>query len=172
MSSSKGWVVDAETKTPVPGVVIFLEYLQVNSLLGEGRHTVAAAEGVTDEQGYFSVPDNGWAINWQMFWATDKLVTVFKSGYKPISSSSWGSLIDHDGGMPPGTYIWKFKYGKPYILLKRYKNLEEMIKDRRDRTTTTEEISPGSDVKLEKWKLLREELSKEYKLLFPERNLR
>jgi hypothetical protein len=165
----KGWIVDAETHEPVEGVVVFIEFVQSHFL--SGRTYVDAAEVLTDERGYFSVPDKSWSVNlWKML-HTDTIMTIFKSGYAPIVGN-WNGLVENDGGMPKGTFIWKIDQGKPSILLKRYKSVEEMIQNRRPGPgrIVGPDVSQGSDVESEKWKLLREETNKERNILYPGNN--
>jgi len=164
----RGYVVDSETKAPVKDVVVFIEFIAPNSFLAEGRSTVDASEGKTDEKGYFSVPDKGWSLNpWKMLFMSSDL-TIFKSEYVPIQGT-WSNLKDetYEPYISKAKVVWKVEYGKPYIVLRKYKNLEEMVNDRTYHGIMKETIQPGSDVKGETWKFLGEELNKEHKMLFP-----
>jgi hypothetical protein len=157
IAAYKGWVVDAETKEPVEGVVVFIEFV-APTLLGAGYY-VDAAEARTDDKGYFAVPDKGWSFNlWQMVW-TDTLVTIFKSGYEPIKGSSWGAMKSREWGAPKGTIVWKIEYGRPYILLKKANP------DLKKRLSNFEGLNPGGPQ--EKRKQLDNEIQKEYEILLP-----
>lgn len=165
-SAYKGYVVDSETKEPIEGVVVFMEFLQPNPV--EGRHVVDAAEAVTDQNGYFSVPSKGWSLfPIQMF--PDNPVTVFKSGYEPLHAPFWSKLISTeelrssramDRHVP---YTWKVSYGKPYLLMYKYKNLEEMRKGRME-NGVIHSLSPGGPP--ENRKFLDDEIKKERDLLY------
>jgi hypothetical protein len=163
----QGWVVDAETHEPVEGVVVFIEFVQSHFM--SGRTYADAAESVTDKSGYFSVSDKRWSWNpWKML-TTDTIVTIFKSGYAPVAGGPWWALLDREWGAPKGTHIWKIEHGRPYILLKKYKSIEEMIQNRRPGPGRIggPDVSPGSDVEPEKWKFLRGEVNKEQDILYP-----
>lgn len=162
----KGWILDAETKEPVEGAVVFIEFDSVG-FPGGGSYYVNATEVRSDDKGYFSLPFKGWSFNLFGMLFTRPQVTIFRSGYKPIIGN-WGNFLDVNWGegSSMGKPILKVEYGKPYILLKKYKSLEEMIKDRLNGFILKQDMSPGSDVKPEKWKLLQEELNKEHELLF------
>jgi hypothetical protein len=173
--SYQGYIVNADTKEPVEGVVVYIEFLQGNLL--EGEHTVGAAETRTNKDGYFSLPFRGWSFNPFGMLLPSNLVSVFKTGYEPVYLLEWKYLkdpshqtasISRQQSVP---LIWKIEWGKPYILLKKYKDLEDLIKNRRRGTTTSDSFSPG-DVANKKWKLMREEEKKEEYLLFPERKSR
>ncbi len=157
LAAYKGWVVDAETHEPVEGVVVFIEFVQSHFMAG--RTYVDAAEVLTDKDGYFAVPDKSWSVNlWKML-HTDTIVTIFKSGYAPIVGN-WNGLVENEGGMPKGTFIWKMDQGKPYILLKKANpDLKKRLSDLGNAST--------SGVPPEKKELLDKEVEKEYKLLVP-----
>lgn len=154
----RGYVVDAETKEPVKDAVVFIEFDSVG--LGGGSFYGNAAEGLTDEKGYFSVPYKGWSFNpWRMLW-TDTLVTFFKSGYEPPVGSSWGALMKYEWGYPKGTLLWKIENGKPFILLKKAST------DREKRLSDLHSIHT-SGVPPEKRQLLENEIQKELEILYP-----
>lgn len=112
----KGRVVDADTKEPVEGVVVYMEWVAPH--WPEGHDDVGAYETITDKEGKFSL-SRYWSINlWKMAWA-DNLLTIFKSGYEPISGSSWRYFLKIEWGAPKGKYIWKIEHGKPVILLRK-----------------------------------------------------
>jgi hypothetical protein len=161
LAAYQGWIVDAETHEPVEGVVVFIEFLQPNALLGEGRHYVNAAEVLTDTHGYFSVPYKGWSwLPWRML-VTSNLVTIFKSGYAPLGGT-WANFLDVNWGVGSsmGQPIWKMNQGKPYILLQKANpDIKKRLSDLGNAST--------SGVPPEKKTLLDNEVEKEYKLLVP-----
>lgn len=152
----EGWIVDAETKEPVEGVVVFVAWLQGH--IDSGRTDVDSAETPTDARGHFFIP-TWWSFNpWKNF-TTEGLVTIFKSGYEPIIGGPWDYLLKGEWGMPQGTYIWKFQEGKPVILLHRAST------DLKKRRLDSSRVNPrGSD---ENTRLLRQEEDKEHNVLYP-----
>lgn len=167
LTKYSGYVVDEETKEPVKDVVVFIDFIAPNSFLAEGRRTVDVTEGLTDENGFFSLSNKGWSFNpWQMLYTTNDF-TIFKSGYLPISGSSWRQIL-HEF---PSTYvwstkelfyyIWKVENRRPFILLKNANpDREKRLSDFRSVYCS---FSP------EKVKLLDKECQKEYDILFPSR---
>jgi len=153
--SFEGWIVDAETKEPVEGVVVLIAWVQARI---SGRRALDAAETVTDAKGHFFIP-TWWSLNpWRNF-TTEGFVTIFKSGYEPIGYGAWDDLLDIEWGAPKGTYIWKVeKTGRPMLLLRRVTDVQQ-----RDMDIGT--VDPGGDVPEEKKELLRNEIDKEYEII-------
>jgi hypothetical protein len=122
----EGWIVDAETKEPIEGVVVFVDWVQAH--MDSGRTDVDVAETLTDAEGYFIIP-TWWSFNpWKNF-TTEGLVTIFKSGYEPILGGPWNALLEREWGMPKGTYIWKIENGQPVILLKKVLDIDQRRKN-------------------------------------------
>ena len=151
----RGYVVDADTKEPVKDVVVFVKFVSAG-FPGGGRYVSNASECLSDEKGYFSLPDK-WPFN--PFTSDD--ITIFKSGYVPIPGR-WDQLKDltYEPYIVNAKVVWKVEYGKPYILLKKASmNREKRLDDIRGIYT--------SGVPTEKRKLLDNEIQKEYELFLP-----
>jgi hypothetical protein len=56
-------------------------------------------------------------------------VTIFKSGYKPITGGPWAFLVEEDWGSPKGTYILNVEGGKPVILLRKATDIQQRDRD-------------------------------------------
>lgn len=121
----KGQIVDADTKEPIEGVVVFMEwsYLEFN-LMPHAHKFAGAYDTLTDTEGRFSL-QRWWSLNpWRLMFA-DNLLTIFKSGYEPIGGGSWWSLLEYEWGADKGTFIWKLEDGNPVILLKKVSDIEQ-----------------------------------------------
>lgn len=155
----EGWIVDANTKEPVEGVVVSIEWVQDH--INSGGTHVETAETLTDEKGHFYIP-GWWSFNpWKNF-MTYALPTFFKSGYEPIVGGPWDAFLEIEWGAPKGTFIWKIQKGRPVILFhKASTDLEE-------RRRSSGRVGTPEDG--EKMKLLRKEMDKEHNLLFPKLN--
>lgn len=162
--SYNGYVVDKETKEPIEGTVVSIEFLNPQFL--GGSYAAGAAEDVTDKNGYFSVPFRGFSFNPFGMLLRDNLVTVFKSEYEPVSTLAWYHFfprqIYSNGPKVPSEYTWKVEHGKPYILLHKYKNLEEM---RKSRMVNGQIYSVTASYYPDKWISLYKEIEKERALL-------
>ena len=151
----EGQIVDAETKEPIAGVVVFMNWQQ--AIFSHGHKFRDAFETLTDQEGRFSLP-RYWSWNpWRLL-TTESFVTIFKSGYEPIKGSRWEWMLTHEWGAPKGSIVWKIEGGKPIILLRK-------VEDFRDRRKFS--VGPGGNVPAEKSSLLRKELDKEHEILFP-----
>ena len=140
----KGQIVDAETKEPVDGVVVFMEwsYLQFN-LMPHSHAFAAAYETLTDKDGRFSLP-GWWSLNpWRMM-TGDHLITIFKGGYEPIVSGSgvWRAWTAEENGVPKSPNVWKIEKGRPVILLKKVSDREQRMRamDRVDYRATKDNL--------------------------------
>lgn len=158
-----GYIVDSETKEPVEGVVVNVEFIQRKLILDEGAYYVDSAEALTDKEGYYTVPNRSWSFNLLKMWETETYFTIFKVGYKPIEALGWDlSNLNHSSH-----YAWKIENGKTYINLRKYKNLDEMIKDRLNGGGNYESFYSPSRGEPEKQKLIGAEINKERSLLTP-----
>ncbi|MFQ5598533.1 MAG: carboxypeptidase-like regulatory domain-containing protein [Nitrospiria bacterium] len=136
----EGRVVDAETKEPVAGVVVLMEWSTLEFNLMPHNHVFAEAhETLTDEEGRFSLP-RYWSFNpWKLLF-TDNILTIFKSGYAPITGGAWWTLLEYEWGADKGKFIWKIEDGKPVLLLKKASDREQRLRNmRRVRRSPTKE---------------------------------
>lgn len=155
----EGWIVDADTKEPVEGVVVFVEWVQAH-LMDSGGIYVDAAETQTDAEGYFAIP-SWWSFNPLKNFLTAGLVTIFKSGYQPIAGGYWDRFLEIEWGAPKGTFIWKFRRFHPIILLHK-------ASDGNLRRSNFDRLNPHGSK--EKTVLIRREMDKEDAVLFPDKN--
>lgn|GEM_PF-4943704 len=120
----KGRVVDAETKEPIEGVVVIMEwdYLQFN-IMPHAFVFAGAVETLTDKEGRFSL-SRWWSFNpWKTLTSRNHL-TIFKSGYEPITGGAWDYLLEEEWHMPKGTIVLKVEDGEPVLLLKKFSDIE------------------------------------------------
>jgi hypothetical protein len=142
----KGQIVDAETKTPVEGVVILGVWHKVAIGPGGGSHKFyEARETLSRKDGNFEI--DGLGLVWRL--TTDSInVVIFKSGYQYIGTKTWESFKSSTYGRV------KWEGGRAIIPLKKL-TMEERRKKPADK-----ELIP--DIKQ---RLLIKELNKEYKEL-------
>lgn len=152
--SFRGKIVDAETKEPVEGAVVLIDWRELHFFAGSTFYD--AQETLTDKNGEFYIPGiwifNPW--NWISLHAS---ATIYKSGYYGIDVP-WKSLLKPWGEPIAGTrktYVLEVKDGKPLILLKKL-TIEE-----RKRYSTPD----WGDIPSEKVKLLIQEVNKERNFL-------
>jgi hypothetical protein len=154
----KGRIVDAETKEPIEGVVVFMKwsYLEFD-IMPHAHAFVDARETLTDKEGRFSLP-GWWSFNPWRTLTRRNLVTIFKSGYEPIIGGPWNALLELEWGMPKGTFIWKMEDDEPVILLRKFKSIEGIKDNKKSRGAMP-------SVPDEKMRLLRSEMDKEDELV-------
>jgi hypothetical protein len=155
----RGKIVDADTKEPIAGVVVLIEWHQIHPLRG-GSSFYDAQETVTDKHGEFYIPGI-WSLNPLVWIRTEAYVTIFKSGYGTIRGT-WKALLDIELGAPKGTYILKIENDIPVFILEKLIKREE-----RWRRIPSTPFVPfrDDDPRAEKWRLLRQEIEKEKKIL-------
>lgn len=77
-----GKIVDTETKDPIEGVVVFIEWDQKRAgILGAGTIMRYAQETVTDKNGDFSLP-GVWVFNPWRYLTIEAHIYIYKSGYE------------------------------------------------------------------------------------------
>lgn len=103
----RGKIVDVNTKEPIEGVVVLVEWWKV-PLFG-GSIFIDAQETVTDREGNFYLPGI-WVFNPIRHFGTDTMMTIFKSGYQAISggvfrdwkeaNTKWIGVLKIEGHKP------------------------------------------------------------------------
>ena len=152
----QGRIVNVETKQPLEGVVVLIEWRQVHFF--SGSTFIDAKETLTDKDGKFYIPGI-WILNpWKRL-NTEAHVTIYKSGYGSTSAAMgqmaglWDALVEIEWGAPKGTFIWKFENGNPVFMLKKL-----TVEERKKYST------PGWEgIPIEKAMLLIQEINKEGK---------
>lgn len=102
----KGKIIDAETKTPIEGVVVLVEWWEI-PFFG-GPKYIDARETLTDKNGSFDI-HGIWVLNPMKRIGADAIMTIFKSGYqfhqwnfhnwKEIGPEVDGSILKNEDGI-------------------------------------------------------------------------
>ncbi len=146
----EGRIIDAETRQPLEGVVVFGEWKVFHPNLAGGNYTYYdAAETLTDKNGEFRIPGKGVRVFSNL---TEMYFLIFKAGYEAIHPVPWSGLKEY----MVTTRNVRFEGSKAIIPLRKL-TLEEMRK----------RIKPGISnlAPRQKQKLLTIELDKENKTL-------
>ncbi len=150
----RGKVVDADTKEPIDGVVVLVEWSQPHAQILKGGTTfIDAQETVTDTNGEFYI-SGIWVFNPLRRITVDMTIHIYKSGYQAIGGGAWRKWKTFDASLED---VLTVEDGKPIFLLKRLTTIEER---RRFATPTQPYLVPS-----EKMKLLIHEINKERKFL-------
>lgn len=152
----QGKVIDAETKDPIEGAVVFVEWYEVHFFAGSTF--IDAQETLTDKNGEFYL-SGIWIFNpWKRLGSEGRLV-IYKSGYQAIETGAWKKWKTFE---PPLWYVLKIEEGKPVFIVKEMLDPEE----RRKNIPGEPSVPDGKYHHLKKkWTLLRKEINKERKLL-------
>lgn len=157
----EGRVVDADTRQPIPGAVVFVEWLLGHvTVAGRVDTFYDAAEVLTDEHGHFRI---GRKSSWNPWWSgmLNAPLLIYKAGYGPVTVADWTRLKqsaafmktrteeDRKRSSPTLLYKIEFEQGLPVFLLKQL-TLQE-----RQQNLSTHPLYAES---------------KQYKLLLKERN--
>ncbi len=156
----QGKILDADTKEPIEGVVVFIEWRQYRlSSLFENTIFYDAQETLTDKNGEFYISGIRILNPWTRL-MLESHVIIYRSGYYGIHVP-WVSLLKPWGEPIAGirkTYVLKVEDGKPIIMLKKAIDVDERWKN-------VGRADLGSDIPDEKVKLLLNEISKEKEIL-------
>jgi hypothetical protein len=145
----KGKIIDAETGTPIEGVVVLGEWSKIAVTPAGGVSSYYdAQETVTDKNGEFEIPGLGLKI---LSNVAPMNVLIFKAGYAYIGMGPWESF-KLDGGLLEKKVAFE---GEKAIIPLRKLTMEERKKILADK-------EPIPDTKQQ---LLIKELNKEYKEL-------
>lgn len=86
----EGRIIDAETRQPLEGVVVFGEWKVFHPNLAGGNYTYYdAAETLTDKNGEFRIPGKGVRVLSNL---TEMYFLIFKAGYEAIHPVPWRAL--------------------------------------------------------------------------------
>jgi hypothetical protein len=153
----KGKIIDAETGTPIEGVVVLGEWSKVAATPAGGVSSYYdAQETVTDKNGEFEIPGLGLKI---LSNVAPMNVLIFKAGYEYIGIGPWESL-KLDGGLLEKKIAFE---GEKAIIPLKKSTLEER-KTRRMPDIYLEEKTEGGVTHFyipKKIKHLIEEINKE-----------
>jgi len=157
-----GRIIDADTKEPIEGVVVLIEWRESHMFAGSTFYD--ARETLTDKKGDFYIP-RIWVFNPLVWLRAEADVIIYKSGYGATDGieihGHWESFLEMEWGAPRGTYIFKFDDGIPVIKLKKL-TIEE-----RKQSSLSDPTS--GDIPREKKKLLLQEIDKDYGFKYPPR---
>src|SRR3990172_685487 len=91
--SFRGKVVDAETKEPIEGAVVAVEWLKGHFFAGST--VIDYQETLTGKNGDFSLPGI-WVFNpWKRL-TSDATLVIYKSGYYGIDTGAWKDWEEFD----------------------------------------------------------------------------
>lgn len=152
----KGKIIDVDTKAPIEGVVVLVEWWEI-PFFG-GPKYIDAQETLTDKNGSFIIHGIR-VLNPMKRIGADVIMTIFKSGYQSHewNFQNWEEIShDVDGS------ILKGEDGNPLIILKQL-----TMEERREHSAPGEPSVTGNKYHVEKkkWVLLRLERNKERKIL-------
>lgn len=151
----QGKIVDADTKEPIEGVVVFVQWRETH--LWAGSTFIDVQETLTDKDGKFYL-SGIWVLNpWKRI-GVDTIMIIYKSGYRAISTGvieNWRDIKPD----PNLEYVLKLEDGKPVIMLKKLTAEERK----------QESIPTTPNIPEDKMKLLTEEVNKEYEFKYPTR---
>ncbi len=154
----QGKVVDVDTKEPIEGGVVLVEWSQ-NHFFG-GSTLIDVQETLTDKNGDFYLPGI-WVFNpWKRL-VSDALMIIYKSGSQPIITGAWKKWKEFDplSGPPIRKYVLEVENEKAVMTLKKL-----TIEERKQLSI----YDPTSgDIPREKKKLLLQEVNKDYVFKYP-----
>jgi len=155
----RGKILDADTKEPIEGVVVFIEWREKHGFKGSTFYD--AQETLTDKNGEFYIPGI-WAFNPLVWIRAEADAIIYKSGYEAIGFSPWLALLKAKTWRQPvegrGNYILHVEDGRPVIMLKKLIDVDK-------RWENVGHANPGSSTPDEKKKLLMEEFNREEEIL-------
>lgn len=145
----RGKIVDANTKEPIEGVVVLIEWRKLHFFAGSTF--IDAQETLTDKNGEFYIPGIWIFDPWKRLMSEASMI-IYKSEYQAISTGAWR---DWEGFKPPLKYVERVENGNPVIVLIKL-----------SLTARKESFTPGWEgIPSEKAKLLIQEINKEGKFL-------
>ena len=151
----RGTVVDADTKEPIEGVVILVEWSDPPAqILRGGTILIDAQETVTNSSGEFYI-SGIWVFNPLKRLTAGVAIYIYKSGYQAIKTVVWKKWPEFEASIKGIKYT--IEDGKPVFLLKRLATIEER---RRFFQPSHSHLAP-----YEKQRLLLQEIKKERKFL-------
>lgn len=154
----QGKIVDADTKEPIEGVVVLIEWRETH--FWAGSTFIDAQETLTDKDGKFYIPGI-WVLNpWKRLNIRSILI-IYKSGYGTPSGMGIydrAAEVFRDDGRQ-GDYIWKFEHGNPVFVLKKM-----TVEERKKRLISDPAAGSTPD---EQKKLLLQEIKKDYEFKYP-----
>jgi hypothetical protein len=155
----EGRVIDADTREPIQGAVVFVEWKRKVMTPVEAQTVYHdAAEVLTDEKGEFYIKKKWSWSPWRnlMMYAS---VLIFKAGYGHVDIADWPRLNTVAEYMKSRTpeerkkvgpefyFNIEFEDGQPLFLLKKLTTLEERMNNRLG-------LDPGSEIPNDKKRLL------------------
>jgi hypothetical protein len=139
----KGKVVDAETQLPIVGAVVHASWHK--RYIGGGSEYFSSYEVLTDYNGDFNIPGQGFLVGTVLSHVEGAMLTIFKAGYEELGPAYWW-------GLKGGSYKMVSWNGNRGIFKLRRMTLEERL----ERGVNLPGSEPDS-----KQKLLRVEINKE-----------
>jgi hypothetical protein len=141
----KGKIIDADTKAPIEGVVILVEWWEI-PFFG-GPKYIDAQETLTDKNGMFTLKGI-WVLNPMKHMGADVIMTIFKSGYQ---FHQWLFHNWKENRPEIDKNILNIEDGKPVIMLKQL-----AMEERREQRPPT----PSTNSPLNKIQIMLNEINK------------
>lgn len=114
----EGKVVDADTKEPLEGVVVLLQWRRLNT---GNTSLIDAQEAMTDENGNFHITGMRVFSPWKRFYSDARMI-IYKSGYRYVKTGAWKKWEQFTQS---DSYVLKVEHGKPFFVLEKFRNMEE-----------------------------------------------
>ncbi len=158
----QGKIVDAETKEPIEGAVVFVDWYELHFFAGSTF--IDAQETLTDKNGEFYLSGIRVFNPWKSLGSEGGLI-IYKSGYKFIRIDPWKKWKTFSPQNKAFiSEVVNIEDGKPIFLLKKW-TLDE-IRQAYERGILPSADPSSSDIPHEKKKLLLQEIDKGEKILF------
>lgn len=128
----KGKILDIETKQPIEGAVVVVEYKKATMGLGAGSISsiIDIRETLTDKDGNFSFPSYSTVIQ-PFSWQISTILIIFKPGYASLrldASHFTGKDINEIKGSWPGLQNLRYRlHGLGIVELPLLKTREERL---------------------------------------------
>jgi hypothetical protein len=128
-----GKILDIDTKQPIEGAVVVVEYNKATMGLGAGSISsiISLRETLTDKEGNFHIPSYSTLIQ-PFSWQIPTTVIIFKPGYASLELGAiyfTGKQIQEKEGSWPWSKELKYKLHGPGIVeLPKIKTSEDLIK--------------------------------------------
>lgn len=164
----EGRVIDADTREPIEGAVVFMEWrLGKPTAAGRIDEFYDAEEVLTNKKGYFRIKKK-WSLNPWRNWMLEATGLIYKAGYgaatdlgapwlRNLAVSQKSRSVEERRKLGPDLYFdIEFDGGMPVFLLRKLTTADERQRNFPD---------TGAGVPEQKKKLLRAEEDRERKLL-------
>jgi hypothetical protein len=129
----KGTILDIDTKRPIEGAVVVVEYKKASLGLVESPSTIIdVRETLTDTEGNFHVPSYSTLLQ-PFSWKIPSILLIFKPGYASVQEGNWHFTGEELKEEMELSLVWtkELKYklrGAGIVEIPKLKTREERIK--------------------------------------------